>query len=124
MPKVVLNPASVPRGTDAYSQLVEANGLVFVAGQVGTLPGGPPALEFAAEARGAFDNLGRLLMAADLGMEDVVRCTVYLVDFGDFPAMDAAFREYFPVRPPTRTTVGVTALARDCRIEIEATAAR
>jgi 2-iminobutanoate/2-iminopropanoate deaminase len=124
MPKTVLNPAGLPPSTAPYSQIIEANGLVFFAGQVGRAQGGPANLEFAAEARFTFDHLGQLLKAAGLGFEDVVRCTVYLVDFDDFAAMDGVFREYFPVQPPTRTTVGVRSLARDCRIEVEATAVR
>ena len=50
--------------------------------------------------------------------------TVYLRDFADFDAMNRVYREYFPTEPPTRATVGVTALARDFRVEIEVIAAR
>ena len=55
---------------------------------------------------------------------DVVKATVYLRDFGDFAAMNAVYREYFPTEPPTRATVGVTALAADYSVEIEVLAAR
>ncbi len=70
------------------------------------------------------DNVGRVLRAAGLDFSDVVKSTVYLVDFGDFAAMNAVYREYFPTEPPTRATVGVTALAADFRIEIEVIATR
>jgi 2-iminobutanoate/2-iminopropanoate deaminase len=70
------------------------------------------------------DNVGRLLEAAGLGFADVVKCTVYLLDFSEFAAMNAVYREYFPTEPPTRATVGVTRLAGDFRIEIEVIAAR
>jgi 2-iminobutanoate/2-iminopropanoate deaminase len=53
-----------------------------------------------------------------------VKCTVYLLDFDDFATMNAVYREYFPTEPPTRATVGVTALAEDFRVEIEVLAAR
>ena len=62
--------------------------------------------------------------AAGLGFADVVKCTVYLRDFSEFAAMNAVYREYFPTEPPTRATVGVTALAADYRIEIEVLATR
>jgi 2-iminobutanoate/2-iminopropanoate deaminase len=55
---------------------------------------------------------------------DVVKCTVYLRDFGDFGAMNTVYREYFPTDPPTRATVGVTALAADYAVEIEVMATR
>jgi 2-iminobutanoate/2-iminopropanoate deaminase len=70
------------------------------------------------------DNVGRLLEAVGLRLADVIKSTVYLRDFDDFAAMNAVYREYFPTDPPTRATVGVTALAADYRVEIEVVAAR
>jgi 2-iminobutanoate/2-iminopropanoate deaminase len=70
------------------------------------------------------DNVGRVLGAVGLDYSDVVRCTVYLRDFGDFAAMNTVYREYFPSDAPARATVGVTALAADYSVEIEVTAAR
>ena len=49
---------------------------------------------------------------------------MYLRDFGEFAAMNEVYRQYFPTEPPTRATVGVTALASDYRVEIEVIAAR
>jgi reactive intermediate/imine deaminase len=109
-----------------FSQVVEAGGLVFLAGQVGNAPGGhgpvPGGIE--AETRAMLDNVGRLLRAVGLDYPDVVKATVYIVDFDEFAAMNAVYREYFPTEPPTRATVGVTRLAADYRIEIEVVAAR
>jgi 2-iminobutanoate/2-iminopropanoate deaminase len=70
------------------------------------------------------DNVGRLLRGVGLGFEDVVRSTVYLVDFANRDAYNRIYREYFPTEPPTRATVEVTRLALGARIEIEVTAAR
>lgn len=126
MPKSVptlpgLGSASLP-----FSQVVEANGLVFLAGQVGDAPGSSGAVPggIEPETRAMLDNVGRLLRAVGLDYGDVVKCTVYLRDFADFAAMNAVYREYFPSEPPTRATVGVTALAADYRVEIEVIAAR
>ena len=58
-------------------------------------------------------------LAADVG-----ESTVYLRDFGDFAEFNTVYSEYFPTEPPTRATVGVTALAADFRIEIEVIAVR
>jgi 2-iminobutanoate/2-iminopropanoate deaminase len=109
-----------------FSQVVEANGFVFLAGQVGHTPGGSTAVPggIAAEARQMLDNVGRLLRAVGLDYKDVVKATVYLRNFGDFDAMNAVYRDYFPSEPPTRATVGVAALARDFTIEIEVVATR
>jgi 2-iminobutanoate/2-iminopropanoate deaminase len=116
----------VEPGAYPFSQVVEANGFVFLAGQVGTKPGEHGAVPggIEAETRAMLDNVGRLLEAVGLDYGDAVRCTVYLLDFADFAAFNAVYREYFPTEPPTRATVGVTALAEDFRVEIEVIAAR
>lgn len=109
-----------------FSQVVEANGLVFLAGQVGGAPGAGGAVPggIEAETRQMLDNVGRLLRDVGLDYRDVVKATVYLRDFTEFAAMNAIYREYFPTEPPTRAMVGVTALAQDYRVEIEVIAAR
>jgi 2-iminobutanoate/2-iminopropanoate deaminase len=109
-----------------FSQVVEANGFVFLAGQVGNRPGESNAIVggIEPETRQMLDNVGRLLEAVGLSYRDVVKTTIYLRDFTEFETMNAVYREYFPSEPPTRATVGVTALARDFRVEIEVVAAR
>lgn len=126
MPKTVPALPGIEASKLPFSQVVEANGFVFLAGQVGNEPG-----EFRAvtggiqrETRQMLDNVGRLLEAVGLGYGDVVKSTVYLRDFTDFEAMNEVYRSYFPSEPPTRATVGVAALAGDFRVEIEVVAAR
>ena len=126
MPKTVPSGPGLEPGALPVSKVVEANGFVFLAGQVGDVPGGPGAVPggIEAETRAMLDNVGRLLATVGLDYRDVVRCTVYLRDFDDFAAMNGVYRQYFPTEPPTRATVGVTALAADFRVEIEVLAAR
>jgi 2-iminobutanoate/2-iminopropanoate deaminase len=126
MPKSVptgpgLEPSSLP-----FSKIVEANGFVFLAGQIGDAPGsdGPVPGGMEAEARAMLENVGRLLGAVGLDYRDVVKCTVYITDFADFAAMNAVYREFFPTEMPTRATVAVTALALGAKVEIEVMAAR
>ena len=126
MPKTVPTGPELEAGPYPFSKVVEANGLVFVAGQVGDVPGGHGAVPggIEPETRAMLDNVGRLLRAAGLDYADVVKSTVYLRDFGDFAEFNTVYREYFPTEPPTRATVGVTALAADFRVEIEVLAVR
>ena len=126
MPKTIPNLPGIEAGSLPFSKVVEANGFVFLAGQVGDIPGTHGAVPggIEAETRAMLDNVGRLLHAVGLDFRDVVKCTVYLREFGDFAAMNAVYREYFTNEPPTRATVGVTALAEDYRVEIEVMAAR
>ena len=123
MPKVI-PPDAVSPG-DPYSEIVEAGGLVFVAGQIG-IRGDQRAADvaFEDEVRAMFERVRAALGRVGLDLESVVRCTVYLTDFGTFGRMNEVFKSTFPSHPPARTTVGVTALARDCRIEVEVTATR
>jgi 2-iminobutanoate/2-iminopropanoate deaminase len=126
MPKQVHSGPGIAPGSFPFSQVVEANGLVFLAGQVGDEPGSPGPVPggIEAETRQMLENVGRLLRAVGLDYADVVKATVYLRDFDEFAAMNAIYREVFPTEPPTRATVGVTRLAADFRIEIEVIAAR
>ncbi|MGH2407355.1 MAG: RidA family protein [Candidatus Limnocylindrales bacterium] len=122
MPKKVLMPATrLP-----FSQLIEANGFVFVAGQVGDdpatgalAPGG-----IRGEVRQMLENVGARLRVAGLDFADVVKATVYLTDMDDFAGYNEVYREFFPVDPPVRATVGVTRLAIGASCEIEVIAAR
>jgi 2-iminobutanoate/2-iminopropanoate deaminase len=124
MPKQVHRIEGV-KPSPVLSHVVEANGFVFVAGTVGDDPetGTVKAGGFEAECRQMLDNVGRLLRAVGLDYVDVVRSTVYLVDFANRDAYNRIYREYFSVDPPARATVqaGLTA---PYTIEIECTAAR
>src|SRR5689334_14081815 len=126
MPKSIptgpgLEPTSLP-----FSKVVEANGFVFLAGQIGDTPGsnGPVPGGIVPETQAMLDNVGRLLRAVGLDYRDVVKCTVYLTDFADFVPMNGVYREVFATDAPTRATVVVSQLALGARVEIEVLAAR
>jgi 2-iminobutanoate/2-iminopropanoate deaminase len=126
MPKSVPTGPGLEPGNLPFSKVVEAGGLIFLAGQIGDAPDshGPVAGGIEAETRAMLDNVGRLLRAVGLDYADVVKCTVYMIDFDEFATMNAIYREYFPTEPPTRATVEVTRLAVGARIEIEVIATR
>ena len=126
MPKTVPELPGLEPGDLPFSKVVEANGFVFLAGQVGDAPGSARRRARRHRGRDARDARQRRPPAAGgrARLRDVVECTVYLRDFAEFAAMNAVYREYFPAEPPARATVGVTALAADYRVEIEVIAAR
>lgn len=108
------------------SPAVRSGGLLFVSGQIG-LDGraDPPRLVaggIEAETRQAMENVMTVLAAAGATPADVVKCTVFLVQVEDYPAMNRVYREYFPVEPPARSTVAVSGLVRDALVEIECVA--
>lgn len=107
------------------SHVVEANGFVFLAGTVGSDPATDTvrAGGFEAECRQMLDNVGVLLRGVGLDYSDVVRSTVYLVDFANRDAYNRIYREYFSTEPPARATVSA-GLTAPYTIEIECTAVR
>jgi len=126
MPKSVPELPGIPPSSLPFSKVVEANGFVFLAGQIGDAPGasGPVPGGIEAETRQALENVGGLLRAVGLDYADVVKCTLYITDFAEFAAVNAVYREFFQGDLPTRATVQVTALALGARFEIEVMAAR
>jgi 2-iminobutanoate/2-iminopropanoate deaminase len=126
MPKSIPSGPGLEPGNLPFSKVVEANGFVFLAGQIGDAPGsnGPVPGGIEAETRQMLENVGTLLRAVGLDYGDVVKCTVYITSFDDFAAMNAVYREVFATQQPTRATVEVSRLALGARIEIEVLAAR
>ncbi len=112
-----------------FSHATEADGWVFVTGQMPTDPddaAAPLPEGIAAQTRRVMDNLKLVLGGLGLGLEQVVVARVYLLRFKeDYDAMNAAYTSYFPVdRLPARSCVGVTGLARDALVEIDLIARR
>ena len=121
--------ANAPKPVGPYSHVVEADGFLFVTGQLATDPDDdsrplPAGIE--AQTRKVFDNLRRALTGAAAGFEHVVCVRVFLTEFErDYAPFNTIYQTYFPAgRLPARTTVGVTALARGGLIEIDMVARR
>lgn len=108
-----------------YSHYVDGgDGYVFITGQIGMTPGNdnaPIPRDMEAETRRTMDNLVIILKDAGLTLEDVVTARVFLTDFErDYEHMNKVYRGYFkPGRLPARTCIGVTALARGGKLEID-----
>ena len=120
----------VPEGVarlPVFTPAVRVGDLVFLSGAIGT----PASGEFrvvdggvGAETRAAMENLGRVLEAAGLGFEDLVKCTVFLTDIADFDAMNAVYITFFDgIEPPARSAMAGSGLALNARIEVECIAA-
>lgn len=122
--QIVTNQA--PAAIGPYSQAIESDGLVFCSGQIaldhrsGQLISGG----IEAEVRCAMGNLTEVLRAAGLGLGDVVKTTIFLLDLGDFTIVNRIYGEHFEAPCPARSTVQVAALPRGARVEIEAIARR
>ena len=121
MPKTPIHSGDAPQAIGPYSQAIIANGFVYCSGQTPLDPATGKLIDgdIAAQTRRVLDNLSAVLAAAGSSMAQVIKTTVFLVDMDDFAAMNAAYATYMGDTPPARSTIGVAALPRNARVEIE-----
>jgi 2-iminobutanoate/2-iminopropanoate deaminase len=122
--KDIITTDHAPGAIGPYSQAVRAGDLVFASGQI---PIDPATGEFVAggvaeQTEQVLRNLTAVFEAAGVGMNQVVKTTVFLADMDDFTAMNEAYGRFFAAEPPARATVQAARLPRDARVEIEAIA--
>ena len=124
--KQAISTPNAPAAIGPYSQAIEANGIVFVSGQ---LPINPATGQFAEGGIGeltrqSLTNIRNILAEAGLTMDNVVKTSVFLADMADFAGMTAIYAEFFPGTAPARSAVAVKTLPKDARVEIECIAVR
>ncbi len=124
--KKILATSAAPAAIGPYSQGVDGGAIVITSGQ---LPIDPATGAFAGDTiaeqtRQSLVNVQAVLAAAGLGMENVVKTTVFLKDMNDFAAMNEVYASFFPADPPARSAVEVARLPKDALVEIEAIAVR
>lgn len=124
MAKSVIQTSNAPEAIGPYSQAVSSNGFVFCSGQVALDPRSGELVEGSIEdqTRRCLENLRAVLDAAGAGLQDVVKVTAYLTDMGDFQAFNDVYGTFFESEPPARATVGVAALPKGARVEVECVA--
>lgn len=123
--KTIMTTAA-PAAIGPYSQAIEANGTVYVSGQ---LPINPATGEFAeggiqAEARQSLTNIKNILAEEGMTMQNVVKVTVLLADISNFAAVNEVYAEFFAAPYPARSAFAVAALPKGANIEIEAIAVK
>ena len=125
MPKSVPEVAGGPSPVGPYSIATEANGFVFLSGQVGISPTGERVdADIAAEATQAMENIGAILTDLGLGYDDIVKTTIFITDMGSFGVVNEAYGRFFTGEPPARSTVEVAGLPLGFNVEIEVLATR
>src|SRR5512143_2266500 len=113
-----------PEAIGPYSQAVSATPWLFCSEQIGLDPatGALVTGGVEAETNRVLENLRAVLAAAGATLDNVVRTTIYLVDLADFTRVNEIYARYFSAPFPARATVGVAALPRGARVEIDAIA--
>ena len=110
-----------PKAIGPYSQAIRANGFVFLSGQIALDPITQQIVEgsVATQTERVLENLKGIVDAAGSSMQRVVKTTVFLADMNDFAAMNEVYSRYFTTHRPARSTVEVSRLPRDVRVEID-----
>ncbi len=121
--------AGAPDPVAPFSHAVEADGWVFVTGQMpftDTANDSPYPEGIEAQTRQVMENLQRVLSGCGLELANVVSVRIFLLYFNeDYERMNAVYAAYFPVgKRPARTCIGVSGLARNARVEIDMIARR
>jgi len=124
MRKIIVKPAGAAVPVGPYSHAVRVGDLLFCSGQIplepatGQLVGG----DIKAQTARVLENIKLILEEQGLGLENVVKTTVYMVNLADFAAMNEVYGKYFSCNPPARSTVQVAALPKGAAVEIEVVA--
>ena len=122
--KKVIQTDKAPRAIGPYSQAIRAGNFLFLSGQIPLDPktGELVKGDIRQQTKQVLENIKGVLESQGLGMEDVVKATIFLKDIGNFNQVNEVYATYFPSSPPARSTVEVAKLPRDADIEIEAIA--
>jgi 2-iminobutanoate/2-iminopropanoate deaminase len=110
-----------PKAIGPYSQAIRANGFVFLSGQIPIDPKTQQIVEGNAsvQTERVLENLKGVVEAAGSSMQRVVKATVFLADMNDFAEVNEVYARYFFAHPPARSTVEVSKLPRNVRVEID-----
>jgi 2-iminobutanoate/2-iminopropanoate deaminase len=122
-PVVEFRPGAMPN-FGPFSEAVRVDGLLFLSGMIGTDSAGTLVRGgIVPETRQTLENIKSALARNGVGMDRVVKCTVFLADIAEWPTMNEVYRTYFPQNKPARSAMGNATLARNARVEIECIAA-
>jgi 2-iminobutanoate/2-iminopropanoate deaminase len=121
MTRQAIQTTGAPAAVGPYSQAIAIDGFVFCSGQAALDPDDGVLVEggIEPETERVLTNLTAVLEAAGCGWGDVVKSTVFLLDMGDFAAMNAIYSRFVEEPKPARSTVAVAGLPKGARVEIE-----
>jgi len=124
--KKVINTPKAPAAIGPYSQAIEANGTLYVSGQIPINPatGKIEATDISGQTEQVFENISAILQEAGYFFGDVVKSTVYLSDMADFAGMNEVYKKYYLNEYPARAAFAVKALPLGSLVEIETIAVK
>jgi 2-iminobutanoate/2-iminopropanoate deaminase len=122
--RVIISSDNAPKAVGPYSQAVRTGNLIYCSGQIPIDPrtGEFPGTDVESQARQCMENLSAVLNEAGSSLDQSVKMQIYLIDMGDFAAVNEIYGSFFSVEPPARACIAVSALPKGARVEIEAIA--
>jgi 2-iminobutanoate/2-iminopropanoate deaminase len=119
--KELITAAGAAKAIGPYSPALKAGNMVFLSGSIPLDPVSGQLIEggIKEQTTRVMENIKALLAAAGADFNQVVRTTVFMVDLGEFAAMNEIYASYFSAPYPARSTVQVVKLPRDVRVEID-----
>jgi 2-iminobutanoate/2-iminopropanoate deaminase len=119
--RTVVNSPDAPPAIGPYSQAVKAGGFLFLSGQIPLVGNTGKIVQgmVKEQTEQVIINILGVLAAEKLDLSDVVKATVFLASMNEFSAMNEIYSKYFVSDPPARSTIEVSRLPRDVRVEIE-----
>ncbi len=121
MKREIIQTARAPKAIGTYSQAVRVGDIVYISGQIPLDPATGELVtgDIEAEIRRALENLKAIAEAAGGSLAQLAKVTVFLTDLAHFAKVNEAMSAYFPAPYPARAAIGVAALPRGARVEIE-----
>lgn len=124
--KRIINTVDAPAALGPYSQAIEANGVLYVSGQIPFVPATMTLVSDCVEeqTKQSLENVGAILKEAGYSFKDVVKATVFIKDMNDFTKINGVYEKYLGDVKPARACVEVARLPKDVKVEIEVIAVK
>jgi 2-iminobutanoate/2-iminopropanoate deaminase len=118
--KKVINTENAPKAIGPYSQAILSGNTLYCSGQIAINPdtGNLVTENITAETNQVMKNILAVLKAADMNFENIVKCSIFMIDMNDYPAINAVYANSFSENPPAREAVQVSVLPKNVNVEI------
>jgi 2-iminobutanoate/2-iminopropanoate deaminase len=118
--KKVINTKNAPKAIGPYSQAILSGNTLYCSGQIAINPdtGNLVIENITAETNQVMKNILAVLNAADMNFENVVKCSIFMIDMNDYSAVNQVYAKYFSENPPAREAVQVSVLPKNVNVEI------
>lgn len=120
-----ISTSKLPNPAGPYSQIIISDGFIFISGQIAIDPSTGNLIlgNIEEQTRTILNAVKSFFEEQQLSLNSIIKVTAYLIDPDDFNTFNKVYAEYFLEKPPVRTTVFVSSLPKNAKVEIEITAA-